>query len=447
LEEILVVDDDRNLCKVLKAFLEEAGYEALAAHDVEAALEIIEGHNLGLVVTDLKMPGRSGMDLLAQCKERRPAMPVIIITAHGDIGAAVSAMKCGAHDFITKPFDEKELLNAVGKAMSESRKNRELVSDFFDKGAVSLPMLVGRSAALGQVLETVERVAPSDVTVLVTGETGVGKELVAKAVHMASPRRDHPLIKVNCAAIPETLLESELFGYEKGAFTGAASAKPGRFELADRGTLLLDEIGDMPLHLQSKLLSVLQDRAFERVGGVKTIRVDVRVIAATHRDLSALVGEGLFRADLYYRLNAIPIHIPPLRERAEDVAVLSEHLLEKFRTKYRRQANLLPEAASALVQYGWPGNVRELENILERMVLMSGTGQLGIEDVPGEIRGHWPDAAASTLKEKKEILGRTEERRLIIEALDKTDGNRTRAAKLLGISRRALQNKIKTYRI
>jgi DNA-binding NtrC family response regulator len=439
---ILIVDDDRNICRVLKGLLEREGLDALAAHDVKSAVSLIESRDLDLVITDLKMPGESGMDLLALSQQKKPAVPVIMISAYGNIEAAVGAMKQGAYDFITKPLDESEFLNVIHKALSESRKNRELLSAYFDVWDEPAAGIIGTTPAIGELLKTVRKIADTESTVLITGETGVGKELVARAIHQASGRRSQQLVKVNCAAIPASLIESELLGYEKGAFTGAATSKPGRFEIAHGSTLFLDEIGEMTFPLQAKLLGVLQDRAFERVGGVKTIKVDVRIIAATNRDLQQAVREGEFRADLFYRLNVVPVHVPPLRERKEDIVPLMDYFLGKFSRKYRKDIPLvLPEVTRAFSLYDWPGNVRELENVTERMVLMSDKGPLGLEQVPGEIRGTSQVTAAETLKEKKD----TAEKQMIIDALNETDQNRTKAARILGISRRTLQNKIKEY--
>ncbi|MCL4475211.1 MAG: sigma-54 dependent transcriptional regulator [Nitrospirae bacterium] len=446
MSSILVVDDDRTLCNVLRGLLENAGFDVRTAYNVDAAESILQSEDLDLIITDLKMPGKSGMDLLTECKMRRPAVPVIMITAYGHIEDAVAAMKQGAYDFISKPFDEDDLLNVIKKALNESLKNRELVSAYFDKESTFSAHVIGDTPAVKQTLQTVRKIGPTDSTVLITGETGVGKELIARALHLASPRRNQPLIKVNCAAIPESLLESELFGYEKGAFTGAVTAKPGRFEIAHKGTIFLDEIGDMPHHLQAKLLGVIQDRAFERVGGVKTIRVDIRIIAATNTDLQSAVRSGKFRPDLFYRLNVVPIHIPPLRERKDDLVILVHYFLGRFIVKYRKQTTAVsPEVMAALAAYDWPGNIRELENVLERMVLMSETDILGLELMPEEIRGSGFTAASSTLKEKIDTVSHLTEKQMIIDALNKTNQNRTKAAELLGISRRTLQNKIKEY--
>jgi len=443
---ILVVDDDRNHCKVLKGLLESTGYQALVAYSADAAMPIIDQKDLDLIITDLKMPGKSGMDLLTLCRERRPSVPVILITAYGTIELAIQALKKGAYDFITKPFDENELLNVIKKATLESRKNRELISAYFEKEQHFLPDIIGSTPAMQQVFETIQKIAPTDSTVLITGETGVGKELVAKAIHSASHRRNNTFVKINCTAIPETLLESELFGYERGAFTGAVTSKPGRFEIAHKGTVFLDEIGEMPLHLQAKLLNVLQDRAFERLGGMKTIKVDLRIIAATNVDLRNAVRSGKFRSDLFYRFNVVPIHIPPLRERKEDLLPLIQYLLNKFAGKYKKKKlDISPEALASFTNYSWPGNVRELENVLERIVVMSEQDSIDIDQVPLEIKGEVTSCEFSTFKEQMHSVSIVTEKKMIIDALNKTHQNRTKAAELLGISRRTLQNKIKEY--
>ncbi|OHE57782.1 MAG: hypothetical protein A2Z47_04560 [Thermodesulfovibrio sp. RBG_19FT_COMBO_42_12] len=442
---VLVVDDDRNLCKVLKGLLEKASFNVFTAHDVDTAIPIIDERDLDLIITDLKMPGKSGMDLLTLTQGRKPAVPVIMITAYGNIESAVAAIKKGAYDFITKPFDENELLNVIKKALSESRKNKELISAYFEKERYFLPDIIGNTSAIQQVLKIVQKIAPTDSTVLITGETGVGKELIAKAIHSSSHRRNDTFVKVNCAAIPETLLESELFGYERGAFTGAVTSKPGRFEIAHKGTAFLDEIAEIPFHLQAKLLNVLQDRAFERLGGLKTIKVDLRIIAATNTDLQNAVQSGKFRSDLFYRLNVVPIHIPPLRERKDDLIPLVDYSFKKFTTKYKKIIHILPEVIAAFSNYDWPGNIRELENVIERMVVMSETDKLSLDQLPAEIRGTKPSVEASTFKEKIYDISRITEKQMIIDALNKTNQNRTKAAELLGISRRTLQNKIKEY--
>jgi two-component system response regulator AtoC len=442
----LIVDDDPNIRKVLKDLLEREGLDVLTAANVDQALTLMAQHDLDLMITDLKMPGKSGMDLIALGRERKPATPIIMITAYGNIEAAVAAIKQGAYDFITKPFDENELLNAIKKALGESQKNKELISAYFDSAEEALPQVIGSTSSIQDVLRTVQKIAPTDSTVLIMGETGVGKELVARAVHLASRRRDQPFVKVNCAALPETLLESELFGYEKGAFTGATTSKPGRFELAHPGTIFLDEIGDMPLHLQAKLLNVLQDKAFERVGGVKTIKVDVRIVAATNQDLQAAVHFGKFRSDLFYRLNVVPISISPLRKRKDDLIPLTNYFMKKFVAKHQKKTTQVsPEVMASFSNYDWPGNIRELENVLERMVILSDADTIGVDQLPPEIRGALSQVSAPTLREKVDTLSQMTEKQMIVEALNSTNQNRTKAAKLLGISRRTLQNKIKAY--
>ncbi len=442
---ILVVDDDQNIRKILRDLLDKEGFSVSTASDVDKALPFIDAQDLDLIVTDLKMPGKSGMDLLTLCREKRPAVPVIMITAFGNVEAAVMAMKKGAYDFITKPFDENELLNVIEKAISESEMNEELLSNYFDQ-ETQFSQIIGRTPVIQQIFQIIKKIAPTDSTVLITGETGVGKELVAREIHSGSQRRDHPFVKVNCAAIPESLLESDLFGHEKGAFTGAVTTKPGRFEIAHKGTILLDEIAEMPLHLQAKLLGVIQDKSFDRVGGVKTIKVDIRMIAATNQDLQTAIQAGKFRSDLFYRLNVVPIHIPPLRERKDDLIPLVDYLLKRFTGKHLKKIkNVSPEVMATFANYDWPGNIRELENVLERMVIMSETDTLTIHQLPAEIRGTFRNVEAPTLKEKVDGISQLTEKQMIIDALNQTNQNRTKAAKLLSISRRTLQNKIKEY--
>ena len=297
--DILIVDDDKNVGRVLKDLLTRRGFDVGSVTSVFEAQPVIEEGDLDLIITDLKMPGLDGMDLLSECREKRPELPVIMISAFGSVDAAVNAMKRGAYDFITKPVDEDDLLNVVNKALAESGSNQEMVSDFFKDDSGFSAEFIGRSPAITDIMTTIRKVGPTDATVLITGETGVGKELIARAIHLASGRKEQPFVKVNCSAIPETLIESELFGYEKGAFTGAIIDKPGRFEIANKGTLFLDEIGEVPLHLQVKLLTVLQDKAFERVGGVRTVDVDIRIVAATNKEMKAAVEAGEFRRETF----------------------------------------------------------------------------------------------------------------------------------------------------
>ena len=445
---ILVVDDDPNVTAVLMGLLAKHGYPVLTASSTEEALPALE-QDLACIITDLKMPGKSGMDLLKAARKECPGLPVILITAHGDIETAVAAMKEGAYDFITKPFDKTDLLSVAGKAVSEYLGNMNLVSSFFEDSDEPFPGFVGRSSAFEKIVQTVRIVGPTDSTVLILGETGVGKELVARALHHHSGRSKGPFVKVNCAAIPETLVESELFGHEKGAFTGAVMRKPGRFELANGGTIFLDEVGEVPLNLQVKLLNVLQDSSFERVGGVETIDIDIRVVAATNRDLASDVKEGRFRADLFYRLNVVPVRVPPLRERKEDLEPTAQYFLGRYGTKYRDEIpTLAPEVMTAFVTYPWPGNVRELENVLERMIVFADSSVLGPDLLPEEF-GEMGTAAVTgdTLKDTADEIHAAAERQMILDALAKTGNNRTRAAEALGISRRTLQNKIKKYGI
>jgi two-component system, NtrC family, response regulator AtoC len=442
---ILIVDDDRNLLKILRDIVGALAIDIVTASNAESALSAMESQAFDLVITDLKMPGKSGMDVLALSLKTNPSAPVIMISAFGSIEAAVDAMKKGAYDFITKPFNPEELIQVIKKALYESNKNKELLSSYYDDAKSFAPGIVGETKAIIQILSTIKKVASADSSVLISGETGVGKELVARAIHLASSRRGQPLIKVNCAAIPDALLESDLFGHEKGAFTGAVVSKPGRFELANGGTIFLDEIGELPLNLQAKLLAVIQDRAFERVGGVKTIRVDIRIIAATNRNLAEACLNGAFRSDLFYRLNVVPLHIPPLRERREDIAQLAEHFVHRLTSRYKRQMGIPAEVLDAFIAYDWPGNIRELENVIERMFVLSEVGILDPTLLPPEMNSTIAPISNSSFKSRTEAVTRSAEKQMVMNALNSTDQNRTRAAKILGISRRTLQNKIKEW--
>ena len=446
--KVLVVDDHPNVLVVLQDLLEREGFKVLTSGNYDEAVPFVEGEDLDVILTDLKMPGRSGMELLDYSRRRRPDIPVIMISGHGDIEAAVNAMKKGAFDFISKPVAETELIPVIRRALSESGFNREIVSDYFEEREDFDPGFIGSTAAVEEIFRTVGKIAPTDSTVLITGETGVGKELIARAIHLASPRKGGPFIKVHCAAIPETLVESELFGFEKGAFTGAISPKPGRFELADGGTLFLDEVGEIPFPVQVKLLTALQDRAFERVGGVKTRRVDIRIVAATNRDLKTMVEEGGFRADLFYRLNVVPIFIPPLRDRKDDISRQALHFLEKFSGRHGRDIHRIPDNVMAsFLGYDWPGNTRELENVMERLVLLSEDNTLDSTSLPPELGPVRTVETAEGFKGKVEDAAHATEKLLIKKALVKSGGNRTRAAESLGISRRTLYKKMKDYRL
>jgi two-component system, NtrC family, response regulator AtoC len=442
---ILVVDDDRNLLRILSDILEDIRVDIRTASNVESALAALKSEDFDLIITDLKMAGRSGMEVLASSLQKNPAVPVIMISAFGSIEAAVDAMKQGAYDFITKPFDPDELLQVVKKARCESAKNKELLSPYFDSPRSFAPEIIGRTSAIKEVLRTVQKVASTDSSVLISGETGVGKELVARALHLASLRRERPFVKVNCAAIPDPLLESDLFGHEKGAFTGAISTKPGRFELANGGTIFLDEIGELPLNLQAKLLTFIQDKAFERVGGVKTIRVDTRIVAATNKDLAEACRNGAFRPDLFYRLNVVPVLVPPLRERREDIAPLAEYFKTRLEMKYQRAMGIPEEVLRSFLAYDWPGNIRELENVVERMFVLSEGAALNTDWLPLEMRSGTASTTSSTLRSCAEAAARGTEKEMIVRALNTNNQNRTRAAKMLGISRRTLQNKINEF--
>ncbi len=444
---ILVADDEASHRMMLKAHLKEEGLEVIEASNGQEAIDLVSRHFYDLILMDIRMPVMDGMEALTRIKKISPAVPVIMMTAYGSINSAVEALKSGADDYLTKPLDMDELLLKVKKSLryrqleEENLLNRERLGMRFD-----FSNIIGKSPAMKELFETLTMVAPSDATVLLLGESGTGKEIVANALHQNSPRKDQAYIKVNCAALPETLLESELFGHEKGAFTGAMARKKGRFELADGGTLFLDEIGEMSPATQAKILRVIQEKEFEAVGGTKAIQVDVRIIAATHKDLETEVKEGRFREDLYYRLNVVPITIPPLRNRKEDIPLLAEHFLRISSQKNNRDIKSLePRVLDDLVRYPWPGNVRELENIIERMVIMSRGDLILIQDLPRDLKAQ-PDGEmeatrflGSSLKEiEKEVITKT---------LEQTEGNRTKAAVILGVTRKTLQNKIKEYEI
>jgi len=448
-QRILIVDDEPSIRKVLAAHLKKFGHEVETAEDGGAAIAMLEEQPFHLVVSDLKMPVVDGMALLRWAGENQPGLPVILITAHGTVDTAVEALKEGAFDYITKPFDRDELHGVITKALAtEQRNSRSLQPE--GPGRLGI---VGTTPAMRELFQLIEKVAPSPTTVLITGESGTGKELVARALHAHSDRAEEAFIQINCGAIPENLFEAELFGYERGAFTGAVSSKPGRFELADGGTLFLDEVGELPREMQVKILRALQERHIDRVGGVRSLEVDVRVIAATNVDLHQAVQDGAFREDLYYRLNVIPIHLPPLRERIEDIPLLVEHFLDKFNDRLGQQVRrVAPDAMAALLEYGWPGNIRELENLMERSVLLTEGETIHLEDLPG-LRG---GTAGVNVPEDEEMeeLGLKEyvrvhtaklERARIRKALENEDHNVTRAARRLGISRKSLQTKMKEY--
>ncbi len=478
---ILVADDEQNLRRVLVALLRRDGHEVVQAQNGVEAIERLG--DVDVVITDLRMPGSDGMEVLRTATKNFPHTPVIMITAYGSVGQAVEAIKAGAFDYIEKPFEQEQIKTIVDKAIGQAAANRmaprpTLYAD--SPEATGKYGLVGQSTEMHSIFAVIDKVADSPTTVLITGESGTGKELVAKALHEQSSRKGEPFIKINCAAIPKTLMESELFGYEKGAFTGATSSKPGRFELANAGTLFLDEIGEIPVEMQVKLLRAIQESEFERVGGLKTIKVDVRLITATNRDLEAEIKNGNFREDLYYRLNVVPIQIPPLRKRSGDIPLLVQHIIKKFNERLKKNiSGIADDALAALEGHLWPGNIRELENVLERTILFckgerieradlqlssnpaseppaplmprtattSGAmPPITDEDLEDEGDGVVGEASSQTSGSLKDIV-RAEtsrvERELIVKALEETGGNVTQAARLLKISRKSLQMKMK----
>lgn len=447
-KRILIVDDEPSIRMVLRAHLTRSGYDVTATENGAEAIAMLRNEDYHLVVSDLKMPVVGGMELLNHCNEAYPGLPVILITAHGTVDSAVEAIKKGAQDYVTKPFDSDELMPIIEKALRTEEKGRTTLHE----DAAGRFKIIGQTARMHKIYALIEKVARSPTTALITGESGTGKELVARALHEHSDRSGAPFIQVNCGAIPDSLFESELFGHEKGAFTGAVAAKPGKFELADGGTLFLDEVGELPKDMQVKLLRVLQDGHLERVGGVRSMSVDVRLVAATNRVLETEVREGRFREDLFYRLNVIPIQIPPLRERADDIPLLVEHFISKFNKRLNTEVQgVSPDALAALLAHTWPGNIRELENLIERSVLLTEDTILTMSDLPGLIPANMgrveapPDADEMGLKEYVRVYTTKLERARIQRVLEEEDSNVTRASKKLGISRKSLQMKMKDY--
>ncbi len=464
---ILLVDDEPNLRKVLGALLQQLGYQVHAEADGEAALARVRtspADTFDVVITDLRMPKLDGMQLLRALLEEEPLLPVVVLTAHGTLDTAVEAIKAGAFDFLEKPFDRDQIAQVVEKAAATRHRGGPSHRPAAATGGdPSLQVgMVGESDAMRAVRDTIRTAAASPSTVLIAGESGTGKELVARALHLGSPRRDRPFISVNCAAIPAAQVEAELFGHEQGALSGAAASRPGRLELADGGTLFLDEVSEIPLEVQVKLLRAIQDGEFERVGGVKTRRADVRVIAATNRDLAAEIESKRFREDLYYRLNVVPMTLPALRERPDDIEPLLTHFVRKCNERLGKSVeSFAPDAIEAMKAYRWPGNIRELENVVERMVLFASSNTVTLDELPEAL--HRSDREASDrgdedstghirlplsslgldLKEAVRTGSRLVEEALIRAALTQTDTNVTRSARLLGISRRSLQSKMK----
>jgi len=443
---LLIVEDDEGLRQVLHIQLEHEGYETRSASSAEEALPILEKFPHQLVITDLNLPGASGIDLLKRVRLEYPETAVIVMTAFATVQTAVEAMKTGAYDYITKPIHPYELKALVKRSMDHCRLLEEVqvLRSCLDR-KYGFEEIVGSSPNLLECLDVAARTAPTDATVLIYGETGTGKELVAKAVHFLSNRSEYPFITINCGAIPRELLESELFGHVKGSFTGALAHKKGKVEMADGGTILLDEVGEMPLELQVRILRLIQEREIEKVGGTAPTKVNVRIIAATHRDLSAMVKEGAFREDLYYRLLVVPINLPPLRERHGDIPELVQHFFLKFRVKYGRPDLGLPAGIiGSFEQYDWPGNVRQLENAIERVVLLARGTQVSREDLPDFLKGDPVPVKRLTVPDGGMDIEAVE-KELILRALKDCRGNQTRAAQLLNMTRRALGYRLKRY--
>jgi len=476
--KVLVIEDDEIVRDVLRSVLGGKGYEATLAETGEAGLEMFRAEKFDLILTDLIMPGMSGMDVLREVTASKIRVPVVVMTAFGTVQTAVEAMKHGAFDYITKPFNVDELVIVLDKALSFSKLKKENIMLRMQlKKKYNFKGLIGDSPRMQTVYELIEKIADTDSTVLITGESGTGKELIAKTIHYNnSSRAGGPFIPLNCGAIPRDLLESELFGHEKGAFTGAVNTRVGRFELAQGGTLFLDEVGELDPALQVKLLRVVQEREFERVGGMKTIKVDVRILAATNRDLERATNEGKFREDLFYRLNVIPLHLPPLRVRVEDIGLLTAHFIEEFSRKRKREPfTFSPEAMECMVKYRWPGNVRELENLIERLSILVSGKVVQTADLPEKFhlpllpgREHPADASIAALASGQpdarpvaaagaaafgengtnlnEMVSSLE-RSLIMQALERSGGVRSKAAQLLGLNRTTLLEKMKKMRI
>ena len=442
-KKILVVDDEIGIRQSLKKILEKEGFEVVTASNGEEAFKVIRGGDIDLLISDIRMAGMDGLELLKVSKSVSPYTEVIMITGYASVDTAVDSMKQGAYDYITKPFKKADILKAVQKAIEkqiltmDNVKMKERI-----EAMESTPLIETASPKMKKLVETVHQVAPSQATILIMGGSGTGKEVIADMIHKLSPRAERPMVKVNCAAIPETLIESELFGYEKGAFTGAAGRKEGRFEVADKSSIFLDEIGEVPTAVQVKLLRILQEETFERLGSNKTIKVDVRIIAATNKDLSAMVKQGRFREDLYWRLNVISLQLPALKDRREDVPNLVQHFINRFSHKNAKEMKgIESKAMEILLGYEWPGNVRELENVIERSVVLDRDGIIGADDLPSELQS----ASIPAMESVTIPLGtpmEEVERILMEETLKRTKGDKGLASKLLGISTRTLYRKM-----
>jgi two-component system NtrC family response regulator len=454
METILIVDDEKNYLPILSAVLEEEGFETLTANSGQEALEVLNNSDVDLVLTDMKMPFMDGIELLERVKNKDSNLPVIMMTAHGTVDKAVEAMQKGAYNYILKPFDNERLVLYVNKAITmyrlvkENRRLRTAVESQYSFGNI-----IGKSKGMQDVFEKIRKVASTNTTVLIEGESGTGKELVAKSIHFNSLRRDKPFVPVNCSALAESLLESELFGHEKGAFTGAIAMKKGRFELADNGTLFLDEIGELSPNLQVKLLRVLQEKTLERVGGVKPISIDIRILAATNKNLKKERMEGRFREDLYYRLNVFPIDLQPLRKRKEDIRLLVDYLMKKYADERNSSIPVIgvdQEVEHLFHNYSWPGNVRELENVLERAMILCPGKTIKVSDLPKDFKDHVFDTlhidGIPTDAKLYETLAMIE-KTMIKRALKLTNNIQSHAAELLGIGKSGLNQKIKKYNL
>ncbi|WP_319405410.1 sigma-54 dependent transcriptional regulator [uncultured Desulfosarcina sp.] len=450
---ILIVDDDSGHLTTLKTITRSWGYLAETADDGDTALERVTAEPYDLVLMDVRMARMSGIEALEQIKAYNPSIPIIIMTAYSSVESAVDALKAGAYDYLIKPLDFEVLKLTIERAREHAglkAENEQLKQQL--RVDLDTPQIIGKSDAMKALLEMLAMVAPSEATVLITGESGTGKELVARSLHVNSPRKEQPLVVVNCAAITETLLESELFGHEKGAFTGADMRREGRFMQADRGTIFLDEIAETSPSMQAKLLRVLQQKEIQRVGGNDVIQVDVRIVSATNRDLEAEVAEGRFREDLFYRLNVMPLNVPPLRERRDDIPLLADHFLRKYAEKNRKSVKgFSPMAMDMLLKYDWPGNVRELENALERAVILLTGEHITEKQLPLNVAKKYPGLEMSTTTMTSASNGTRSleeiEKEAILSTLSATDGNKSESARRLGITRKTLHNKLKSYGI
>jgi DNA-binding NtrC family response regulator len=440
-KRILVVEDEEKLRRVLELQLVSAGFEVSKAATAEEGLKLVD--RADMVLTDLKLPNMDGQEFLGQIRRQNAQVPVVMMTAYGSVETAVEAMKAGATDFLLKPFSLEHLMQVVDKALEVRAlrdENRQLKEELGRR--YEFDNIIGRSQSMQEIFAAIERVGPTRATVLLTGESGVGKDLIARAIHFHSPRKDRPLVKINCSALPENLMESELFGYEKGAFTGAQMTKPGKFEQADTGTVFLDEIGDVPAPIQVKLLRVLQEREFERLGSNVTRHIDIRLVAATNADLRAALEQGTFREDLYYRLNVVPLNIPPLRERKVDIPALANHFVAKLAPETGCRVESITDAAmEKLVNYHWPGNVRELENVIERSLVMAAGTELDAGDIKLENAPRPRNQGDSHFLPEGLSLDQYEQD-IIKEALRRADGNKSQAARLLGLTRNALRYRL-----